>query len=203
MLLFYFIFSASESREHKGSNIYEWRLWTAAVFKWCWGNIPPQKYQFCHLWIKFIPNPCLQAWKQYGVEFLQLSTVDIFETPCQDKLLKGVDFINKFHSGERKGSVYVHCKAGRTRSATLVGCYLMMVRMVSFLIVYGIFFIFVLWLKFFSLVHRKMDGLHKKLSATCVPGDPTYSYTTSSGLPLMCSTIIMSTNLIWTNTEEN
>lgn len=23
------------------------------------------------------------------------------------------------------GSVYVHCKAGRTRSATLVGCYLM------------------------------------------------------------------------------
>jgi atypical dual specificity phosphatase len=25
-----------------------------------------------------------------------------------------------------KGTVYVHCKAGRTRSATLVGCYLMM-----------------------------------------------------------------------------
>lgn len=25
------------------------------------------------------------------------------------------------------GTVYVHCKAGRTRSATLVGCYLMMV----------------------------------------------------------------------------
>ena len=72
---------------------------------------------------------CFQAWKKNGVEFLQLSTVDIFETPCQDKLLKGVDFINKFHSGERKGSVYVHCKAGRTRSATLVGCYLMMVRL--------------------------------------------------------------------------
>lgn len=26
-----------------------------------------------------------------------------------------------------EGTVYVHCKAGRTRSATLVGCYLMMV----------------------------------------------------------------------------
>ncbi|KAE8750095.1 hypothetical protein FOCC_FOCC003219 [Frankliniella occidentalis] len=67
-----------------------------------------------------------EAWKQYGVDFLQLSTVDIFETPCQEKLLKGVAFINKFHTGENKGSVYVHCKAGRTRSATLVGCYLMM-----------------------------------------------------------------------------
>lgn len=68
-----------------------------------------------------------QAWKQYGVQFLQLSTVDIFETPCQDKLLKGVAFINQFRTGESRGSVYVHCKAGRTRSATLVGCYLMMV----------------------------------------------------------------------------
>ncbi|KAK3920423.1 Phosphatidylglycerophosphatase and protein-tyrosine phosphatase 1 [Frankliniella fusca] len=60
-----------------------------------------------------------EAWKQFGVEFLQLSTVDIFETPCQEKLLKGVAFINKFRAGENKGSVYVHCKAGRTRSATL------------------------------------------------------------------------------------
>lgn len=67
-----------------------------------------------------------EAWKQYGVEFLQLSTVDIFETPCQDKLSKGVAFINKFRTGENRGTVYVHCKAGRTRSATLVGCYLMM-----------------------------------------------------------------------------
>lgn len=64
-------------------------------------------------------------WKKYGVEFLQLSTTDIFETPCQDKLRKGVEFINKYK--QVGGSVYVHCKAGRTRSATLVGCYLMMV----------------------------------------------------------------------------
>lgn len=28
------------------------------------------------------------------------------------------------------GTVYVHCKAGRTRSATLVGCYLMMVSVI-------------------------------------------------------------------------
>lgn len=83
-----------------------------------------------------------QDWKKHNVEFLQLSTTDIFEAPCQKKLKMGVDFINKFRCTSRKlkndkdddikemGTVYVHCKAGRTRSATLVGCYLMMVRYV-------------------------------------------------------------------------
>lgn len=79
-------------------------------------------------------------WQLLGIEFLQLATTDIFESPCQDKLFKGVEFMNKFlplknriqglsttTSPENVGTVYVHCKAGRTRSATLVGCYLMMV----------------------------------------------------------------------------
>ncbi|XP_046659785.1 phosphatidylglycerophosphatase and protein-tyrosine phosphatase 1-like [Homalodisca vitripennis] len=65
----------------------------------------------------------LQQWKEQGVEFLQLSTTDIFEAPSQEKLEKGVNFIKKFEGTDQ--SVYVHCKAGRTRSATLVGCYLM------------------------------------------------------------------------------
>jgi atypical dual specificity phosphatase len=64
----------------------------------------------------------------------------MFETPDQNKLTKGVEFMNAFLSpenriaglkafpgleGQESGTVYVHCKAGRTRSATLVGCYLM------------------------------------------------------------------------------
>nr|CAH7722153.1 unnamed protein product [Callosobruchus chinensis] len=71
-----------------------------------------------------------QSWKEAGVEFLQLATTDIFATPCQSKLVEGVQFINRFVDqrnlvdGVSKTSVYVHCKAGRTRSATLVGCYL-------------------------------------------------------------------------------
>ncbi|XP_013135742.1 PREDICTED: phosphatidylglycerophosphatase and protein-tyrosine phosphatase 1 [Papilio polytes] len=79
-----------------------------------------------------------EKWREHGVAFLQLATTDIFEAPNQDKLYEGVTFINRFlpyggkldkvadsgHVGG--GSVYVHCKAGRTRSATLVGCYLMM-----------------------------------------------------------------------------
>lgn len=66
----------------------------------------------------------MQSWEKLGVKFLQLQTRDIFESPDQEKLTKGVKFINKIIS-ETNGSVYVHCKAGRTRSATLVGCYLM------------------------------------------------------------------------------
>ncbi|XP_069697733.1 phosphatidylglycerophosphatase and protein-tyrosine phosphatase 1 isoform X1 [Periplaneta americana] len=65
-----------------------------------------------------------KEWESRGVKFLQLSTTDIFAAPCQKKLQRGVTFINEFVNCD--GSVYVHCKAGRTRSATLVGCYLMM-----------------------------------------------------------------------------
>lgn len=82
----------------------------------------------------------MQKWNEYGVKFLQLETTDMFETPCQNKLVKGVEFMNAFLAPEKRiqgvkifpglenqesGTVYVHCKAGRTRSATLVGCYLM------------------------------------------------------------------------------
>lgn len=63
-----------------------------------------------------------EHWNISNVKFLQLQTQDIFETPSQDKLRLGVNFILSADQGE---SVYVHCKAGRTRSATLVCCYLM------------------------------------------------------------------------------
>ncbi|BES96903.1 phosphatase [Nesidiocoris tenuis] len=73
------------------------------------------------LWLATTGND----WAKRGVRFLQLSTTDIFETPDQTKLIAGVKFISTFTAGSPKDSVYVHCKAGRTRSATLVGCYLM------------------------------------------------------------------------------
>ncbi|KAK9500907.1 hypothetical protein O3M35_002072 [Rhynocoris fuscipes] len=65
----------------------------------------------------------IETWRKLKVEFLQLSTTDLFEAPCQEKLELGVKFIQKFEKMNK--SVYVHCKAGRTRSATLVACYLM------------------------------------------------------------------------------
>lgn len=71
----------------------------------------------------------LQEWEAVGVKFLQLSTTDIFEAPSQDKLQHGVEFIRDVEASSPRGAVYVHCKAGRTRSATLVACYLMSVSL--------------------------------------------------------------------------
>nr|XP_012216579.1 PREDICTED: phosphatidylglycerophosphatase and protein-tyrosine phosphatase 1 isoform X1 [Linepithema humile] len=79
-----------------------------------------------------------KEWRMHNIDFLQLSTTDIFQAPSQEKLQNGVNFINKFRNVSTKklgesgfvgdknnpGTVYVHCKAGRTRSATLVACYL-------------------------------------------------------------------------------
>ena len=57
------------------------------------------------------------------VAFLHLDVVDR-QAPSQEQLCEGVNWIlDKNRSG--KGTVYVHCKAGRARSATLVAAYLM------------------------------------------------------------------------------
>ena len=61
-------------------------------------------------------------WESLGVKFLQLHTADIFHSPTLDKLNQGVEFMKQIVA--EGNTVYVHCKAGRTRSATLVGCYL-------------------------------------------------------------------------------
>nr|CAG4645899.1 EOG090X0GSS [Lynceus sp. MCZ IZ 141354] len=71
--------------------------------------------------LRYLSNQT-DEWSKVGVEFLQLSVTDIFSSPSMEKLEKGVNFINQFVSSGK--FVYVHCKAGRSRSATLVGCYL-------------------------------------------------------------------------------
>ena len=64
------------------------------------------------------------------VAFLHLDVVDR-QAPSQEQLCEGVNWISdKNKSG--KGTVYVHCKAGRARSATLVAAYLMEVGALQF-----------------------------------------------------------------------
>ncbi|XP_002120903.2 phosphatidylglycerophosphatase and protein-tyrosine phosphatase 1-like [Ciona intestinalis] len=70
---------------------------------------------------RFVNTP--EEWKENGVTQLKLTTVDLIAAPSQVDLKKGVDFILEHR--ERSESVYVHCKAGRTRSATVAVCYLM------------------------------------------------------------------------------
>ncbi|RUS90186.1 hypothetical protein EGW08_002065 [Elysia chlorotica] len=58
-----------------------------------------------------------------GVERLHLSTPDITATPTQEQVIQAVEFIHRHRA--KQNSVYVHCKAGKTRSTTVAACYLM------------------------------------------------------------------------------
>ena len=57
-----------------------------------------------------------------GVAHLHLPTTDFLFAPEPAEVVRGVDFIQEHES--RGGTVYVHCKAGRGRSTTLVCCFL-------------------------------------------------------------------------------
>lgn len=71
---------------------------------------------------KFWVNTAEQ-WNSYGIKQIHLSTPDFIAAPTQADIKTGVQCIEE--QRQRGTSVYVHCKAGRTRSATLVACYLM------------------------------------------------------------------------------
>ena len=71
------------------------------------------------------------------VAFLNLPTTDLFSAPNQHRLEEGVAWmIDETSSG--KGSVYVHCKAGRARSATLVAAYLIQVLAACYYMPYSL-----------------------------------------------------------------
>lgn len=59
---------------------------------------------------------------EHGIEQLHLPTLD-YHSPAADDLIRGVRFIQRHVANNRK--VYLHCKAGRGRSAMLAVCYLM------------------------------------------------------------------------------
>ncbi|KAL4622913.1 phosphatidylglycerophosphatase and protein-tyrosine phosphatase 1 isoform X1 [Arapaima gigas] len=66
-----------------------------------------------------------EEWAAAGVEQLRLSTVDLTGVPTLGNLHRGVEFV--LQHKEQGTSVYVHCKAGRSRSATMVAAYLIRV----------------------------------------------------------------------------
>ena len=64
-----------------------------------------------------------KKWAKHGVEFLQMPIKDYTGVPDLGEIVKCVDFIKK-NTDDNK-CVYIHCKAGRYRSALIVACYLM------------------------------------------------------------------------------
>lgn len=67
----------------------------------------------------------LQEWRAEGVEQIRLSTVDLTGVPSLEHIHRGVEFVLKHRN--QGNSVYIHCKAGRSRSATLAAAYLIRV----------------------------------------------------------------------------
>eukprot|EP01104_Vermistella_antarctica_P017650 TRINITY_DN628_c0_g1_i4.p1 TRINITY_DN628_c0_g1~~TRINITY_DN628_c0_g1_i4.p1 ORF type:complete len:336 (-),score=52.08 TRINITY_DN628_c0_g1_i4:175-1122(-) len=63
-----------------------------------------------------------ELYKELAIEQLRLPTID-YVAPSLVDVDAGLAFIAKYE--KRGGSVYVHCKAGKGRSATIVMCYLM------------------------------------------------------------------------------
>ena len=89
--------------------------------------LPQHAPQLSALGVRGVVNLCeeyagpLDAYRAGGLTQLHLPTID-FTAPSYDDVLRGVAFIREHAARGEK--VYVHCKAGRGRSATLVLCWL-------------------------------------------------------------------------------
>lgn len=103
-----------------------------------WDQVAPELYlgalplrrdvpKLAELGVRGVVNMCqeyrgpLAEYQHYKIEQLWLPTVD-FNPPRLEDVRRGVEFIDSVTGEGRK--VYVHCKAGRARSATVVLCWL-------------------------------------------------------------------------------
>ncbi|KAE9550211.1 hypothetical protein FO519_006578 [Halicephalobus sp. NKZ332] len=64
-----------------------------------------------------------EEWKKEGIKFHHVPMQDFTGSTSRENIQQAVDFIEEVNKEGK--SVYIHCKAGRTRSATIACCYLM------------------------------------------------------------------------------
>lgn len=114
--------------------VFHLRHWWDKVDDGLWLGAVPLRgdaQKFKKLGITGVINLCdeyagpIREYQREQIEQLHLPTVD-FHPPTKDMIERGVDFIRQHL--EKGGAVYVHCKAGRARSATVVLCYLVAIR---------------------------------------------------------------------------
>lgn len=90
--------------------------------------------KLAELGVRGVVNMCREyrgpvaAYATYGIEQLWLPTVD-FNPPTLMDVERGVEFLER--KTKQQETVYVHCKAGRARSATIVICWLVKCRGMS------------------------------------------------------------------------
>ncbi|MDG2224381.1 MAG: dual specificity protein phosphatase family protein [Rubripirellula sp.] len=81
--------------------------------------------------VRAVVNTCEEyegpqsEYERLGIEQLRIPTTD-FTAPSLDDVSRAVDFVQQHV--ERDETVYIHCKAGRARSATVALCWLMKYR---------------------------------------------------------------------------
>ncbi|XP_065842173.1 phosphatidylglycerophosphatase and protein-tyrosine phosphatase 1-like [Oscarella lobularis] len=63
-----------------------------------------------------------EEWGDVGVEQVIFETQEYFSSPSQSNIYEALRLIKE--CGDRGSTAYVHCKAGRGRSAVLIACYL-------------------------------------------------------------------------------
>ena len=71
----------------------------------------------------------VQEWESYGVEHMHLDVGEYFFAPSRLQITAALEMIDRHK--KMNHSVYVHCKAGRGRSASVVACYLIKVVSLS------------------------------------------------------------------------
>lgn len=64
----------------------------------------------------------VQQYQKFGIDQFHMPTVD-FTHPRYDDVCRAVEFIQSYVDRDKK--VYIHCKAGRGRSATVAICWVM------------------------------------------------------------------------------
>uniref|UniRef100_A0AC35U326 TYR_PHOSPHATASE_2 domain-containing protein n=1 Tax=Rhabditophanes sp. KR3021 TaxID=114890 RepID=A0AC35U326_9BILA len=64
-----------------------------------------------------------QDWAVKGIKFHHVPMTDFTGSTSRQEVVGAVDFIDNINKDGK--TVYIHCKAGRTRSATVAMCYLL------------------------------------------------------------------------------
>lgn len=81
--------------------------------------------------VRAVVNTCneyggpVTQYAKHSIEQLRIPTID-FTSPSLEDVRKGVAFVTQ--QVEQGNTVYIHCKAGRGRSATVAICWLMAAR---------------------------------------------------------------------------
>ena len=86
------------------------------------------------LGVKAVVNTCeeyngpVNLYQHYGIDQFRIPTID-FTHPSFEDVVRAVEYVDRHVANG--DTVYIHCKAGRGRSATVAICWMMKARQIS------------------------------------------------------------------------